>query len=550
MRWLLAPLAALSLLCGSPAVAQVHPHPSWPEIWYNPFGPADFLDMWTEDAPWPHAAKRVGYVTLVHWWLRQATDQQIMAIVDFAQAHRMKLDLDVEPILRYDTDTCGHTEGYTAPLDLPGTLAVLQRLNIRIDAITMDEPLWFGHYNPDPQDCDLSIPELVHRIRVNMAPIMAAYPGARLQEYEPIPGLTNASDWTELMSGFHAAIAAALGSPIRSVILDVNWDTPAWQDAMPRLRAFTDHENTGLGVIYDASTLDPSNAAWVAHAVSNFETVEGTLGIVPDLALFTSWTQFPNDNMPETTPTTLTWLIDNYFRERTAIQAQFLGAGARGTLKTQSGKPMVNATVNGYVPGVDFNQPLPTKTVQGVVPSNAVQGILGFRLNTECGCQGQNDVLVGQLQYQETQGGNSSYSFMVPPVDATFNGAIITGELVNGAMVTRVIASPTQAVYPNSGMFPVTANAQFSFTVPASTIGGVGWFGNAILVWIDGNGNGISRVTVEPDPGKRLVSSTTTAADGTFGLTQLPRVGPGAAPISIEYAGDATHRAVVWTPLQ
>jgi len=52
-----------------------------------------------------------------------------------------------------------------------------------------------------------------------------------------------------------------------------------------------------------------------------------------------------------------------------------------------------------------------------------------------------------------------------------------------------------------------------------------------------------------PDAGKRLMSSTTTAADGTFALPVVWRVGPGSAPITIEFAGDGTHRSVAWSPL-
>lgn len=94
----------------------------------------------------------------------------------------------------------------------------------------------------------------------------------------------------------------------------------------------------------------------------------------------------------------------------------------------------------------------------------------------------------------------------------------------------------------------MTPGATYTFTVPASTIGGQGWYGNVFLLWFDKNNNGISRVTWIPDPGKRLTSTTTTAADGTFQLPTLPRVGPATAPVTVEFPGDATHRSSGWSP--
>ena len=79
----------------------------------------------------------------------------------------------------------------------------------------------------------------------------------------------------------------------------------------------------------------------------------------------------------------MTWLVNRYFRIRTKIEAQFVGQGVHGRLtNVEDNKPLVNATIGGYIPGVDFSQPLPTTVIQGVVPPNADHALIGYRLKT------------------------------------------------------------------------------------------------------------------------------------------------------------------------
>jgi hypothetical protein len=550
MRWLLAPLLALSLLIGTGAAIPPDKTEFWPEIWFKPQTPLDWLNMWTDDAPWQLAAGRVNVLGVIHWWLLGATDQQILAMFDFAARHHMKVEMETEVITRFADQSCGLIEGYTPPGALAQEMAILKRLNLRLDILTMDEPVWDGHYYPDPQNCYLSIPDLVGRISSNIAPVLEQYPDIQIVEIEPIPGLTNFPDWRDIETGFRTALTQATGKPIRDIQLDVDWQSPAWAQPMRDMQKFTHEQSMGLGMYFNGLAYARSDAEWINSAARHMETVEGTMGIIPEQAIFATWNTHPAYNMPETSPTTQTWLIDHYFRKRTMLQVEFVGQGVRGKLTELDGRPVANAAINGYVPGVDFTLPLPTYVVQDVVPPAAAFGLLGYRLNAECLCQGVNDVLVGPIQYQETLGGGASFSFLYPPVPAVLNGMIVDGEWVGGTRVTRVIATPAQSFYPNSSLFPVTPNAQFTLTIPASTIGGEGWYGHVLMLWFDQNTNEVGSIITVPDAGKRLMSTATTAADGTFALKKLPRVGPGSAPVTVEFAGDDTYRAIVWSPLQ
>ncbi len=546
MRWPRTLLLALSCLpaLGSAASA------ADPQIWFNPHGTSDMMDMWTDDAPWPNAAKKVDVLEIVHWWLDTVTDQQVLEITNFAKQHHMKIDLEIEAVTRFPNQCGLGDEGYTAPGDLARQAGMLKRLGVKVDIMTMDEPMWFGHYASDPAACQLPVADLAANVAANMSAITALYPDIQLYEIEPIPAVTNFPTWRQDLAAFQIGLSQGLGKSVRGVQLDVGWETPAWQPAMQGMNSFVHQNNMTLG-IFEYATFDVrSNTEWINSAVQHIEYVEGTLGIVPEMAIFTTWSPYPQTSMPETSPTTLTWLINRYFRQRTVMTAQFVGAGAHGQLMDDAGQPIANATINAYVPGVDFSQPLPTRALQDVVPPNAAYGLIGYRLNVECNCAGYNDVLVGLLQYQEIQGGTRSYSYIFPFFPQNYSGVMVDAEWVGGVQVNRVIATPTQQLAANSAWFPVTPNATFTFTVPASTIGGEGWFGHAMVLWADANMNGITTNDyLVPDAGKRLMSSTTTAADGTFALPVVWRVGPGSAPITIEFAGDGTHRSVAWSPL-
>ena len=67
-----------------------------------------------------------------------------------------------------------------------------------------------------------------------------------------------------------------------------------------------------LGIIYNSTPFDTSDAAWINHAQAHFELVEGTMHIKPAQAIIETWTDFPRKMLPETSPDTLTNLVLRY----------------------------------------------------------------------------------------------------------------------------------------------------------------------------------------------------------------------------------------------
>ena len=399
MRWLRMPLLALSLLAGTGMTGR-HPNP---EVWFNPHVPLDMMQLWTDTAPWQQAAHNVQVLELVYWVMEQWTDAQVIEVTDFAKRHHMKILLSLEAIGFIPGNPCGTVEGYSSLAQMTDAAATLHRLGVKVDMISMDEPLEFGHYDTDPGACQLSVPALAANIATNISGILALYPNVAMYEIEPIPSVTNFPDWRQAMDQFQTLLWQATGHRMQGVETDTGWDTPGWVPALVGLQTFLHERNMRLGVI-EIPPIPPETTRMRLPRWSSTMNIWKALGIVPDFVDFTTWGLYPQYNMPETSPTAQTWEINRYFRVRTVLQAQFVGEGVQGKLTSEDGRPIAGATINGYVPGVDFFQPLPATVIQDVVPSYAVGGLMGVRLNLECSCDGLNDVLVGNFHHEGNPG--------------------------------------------------------------------------------------------------------------------------------------------------
>ncbi len=546
MRWTFAPLLALLLLSGLPRPTAA----GEPDIWFNPINHTDWLNLFVPNAPWPLAMTKVKVITLEPQWVWAATDAQILSIWNFVQQHHMRLNMDVQAVEKIPGDTCGaNSEGYTWVSDIQNALAPLVRLGVHLDSIHMDEPVNFGRYETAAAGgCNLSVVTLVQRTALILNLVIAAYPDIQVVEIEPVPDLTDQPDWLTSEIGFQAGLTQLIGRQIIGMQLDVNWQNPGWPAAVSAMDRYVHEKSMKLGIFCDGLDDPGTNAGWIAIAISSCDMVESQLGIVPDQVIFGTWTNFPTNDLPETSPTTQTWLINMYQWPRSHIQASFSGQSISGQLTLDGGKPIVGATVTGYVPGVNWSAPMPVVSSIGVVPSNAVAALIGVRLNVECRCNGPNDVLLGPITYQETANGSLQGGLTIPGTDQQNGQLLITSEHVGGQPVTRIIAPPGTQLAWNSATFPVTAGASFQFSAPANSVGGDGWYGNIIVIWLDVNGNGISRIFLVPDPGRVAVSTATTDQNGDFFLPNMPRVGPGSVPVSVRYDGAGQYRASIWTP--
>jgi hypothetical protein len=67
-----------------------------------------------------------------------------------------------------------------------------------------------------------------------------------------------------------------------------------------------------IGVIYNGTPQDTTDTAWIQDAQSHVRLIEDRLQWLPDRAIFQPWQPNPTHALPETTPDTLTHLVDFY----------------------------------------------------------------------------------------------------------------------------------------------------------------------------------------------------------------------------------------------
>jgi hypothetical protein len=549
-RFLLVPCLTLFLFIGLKASAQVPVKPvPHSEIWFTPQVPVDWLNMWTDDAPWQNAASKVKVIALEYTFIRQTTPAQLLQIAAFAKEHHIQLEIATDSVAKFQNQTCGGIEGYSFHGEILAAIQILQGLGIHLDWVDMDEPVWFGHYTPGPWGCVLSIPDLITDVALNMRDVLTAYPDIQMIELEPIPAVTDQPTWRQDLTQFRLGLAQTLGTAVHFVHADLEWNDPTWQTSLVTFNQYLREQNVGLGIFFNASSTQTTDQAWINAAAANMDTIEGQLGIIPAHAHFSTWNPNPTHNMPETSPLTQTWLINRFVNVPSVLQVQFSGTSANGKLTTFQGRPIANATIQGFIPGVSFSQPLPVTVQTGIVPATATSMILGIRINTECSnCNGLNDLLLGSIQYAETAGGSAQGTLSPPTWPLTQNGAIVGGQLIGGTIVSRIITQPGQYFLWNSNTFPVTPGATFQLSIPAGTVDGLGWSGNIDIIWISGAGASIPRLLVVPPVGKTLKSTAVTAADGTFQLLNMPRETYERNPVTVQYNGSGIHRSATWSP--
>jgi hypothetical protein len=520
------------------------------EIWFNPNTPLDWRQMFTPTAPWQMAANQVNVMEIEPFYLLEAGDPELLNLLRFIQLHHMKVDVDVESIAKLPGACMGTTEGYRTPAEIRAAADHLLRLGFEVNYIHIDEPLWFGHYDPEAAACQFAAPDLASHVAQNINQFIADYPDVQVVEIETFPNLVYNLDWQAVLDEFQNLVAQQIGRKIQGVQLDVNWNDPGWAPSMVMFDQFLRQRNQKLGVIYDGTGAENSSLSWMTRARNAFETVEGYMGLRPAQVIFASWYPFPQYNMPETDPTAQTWLIDSYARTRTTLSVYSPALGANGLLTTEDGTPIPNATIQLIRRGVIPPEPLPVFTLMDTVPAGATQALIGVRMNSECSCQGNNDILLGAITYQETAGGSLSAQYSFPFNIPVYYGVTIYNELSGTTPVLRFIMTPDQSVLLNSPFFPVTPGAHFTLSAPTGTVGGNGWYGNIVVIWADANGNGVGRGYIIPNNGVEVLDTEVTDANGKFTLARSPPAinFTGSSPVTVQYPGDATHFPSGWAP--
>jgi hypothetical protein len=541
VRTLLSVVALLLLLAPGSVRCQ--------EIWFGPrtpdygvIGVRDWAELFKPTSQWNQLAGQVQVFLAADGFYRITPDDQLQAIAANAASHHIALAMEIGAITKRPNEPCGDGEGYIDRAVVPLVISKLTRLGIRLEIVRMDGPTWFGHY----QKCKLPVAELGPLVAETLRPFLQAFPGLVVGDVVPPQALAQSPDWRATYLTFKRDLEAAIGRKLAFVHMDVNWREPDWPADIAAMERLAHGAGMKFGVIYNGDSLSPTDEAWVAEAKTHFDELETRYGLIPDQAVFHTWNDHPTHVFPETSNASHSYLVALYRLPRTRLTVQRNATGVQGRLARATGQPVPGARIAIEVLGDDPNNPPPVRTVSGIVPSQARFAILGLRVNSECFCSGENDLLLGPLSYRETAGGSVRYEYRYTTPPRSEAGLALTPAA--DRLLVRLKVAPSRNFGFNSPAFPVTPGARFQLQVPLGALGGSGMFGTATVVWLDARQQGFMRDDIRVGNDAAPIAAAVTDASGNFAAALPENAHWRQRPLLLHYAGSAALRAAYAAP--
>ena len=229
------------------------------QIWLGPRSPGtagggaeDWSSLFQPAKPWSDVALHIQVFMVTAGYVMTAPDADLRAMGADLTARHIGLAIPIQSIALVAGEACGHEEGYGPPGDSARTAARLAALGVPLRYIRLDEPLWFGHYDPNPQSCHLPAAEFARRVGLNVREYLHYFPDLVLGTVETVPGASAAPDWAANFHAFQQALAADTGKRLMFMHSDVNWRLPHWAASLKSMAAFAHSQGLQFGVIYNA----------------------------------------------------------------------------------------------------------------------------------------------------------------------------------------------------------------------------------------------------------------------------------------------------------
>jgi hypothetical protein len=308
------------------------------QIWFTPqAAPAntplhsadDFIELFQPNAPWQKAASQVTVFKLYSSYLGHAPQAEINVIVaDLNRRHiPIALETGVINVNFNPRPACGGlglVEGYGTVAEAKAISQKVKTAGGIIQYIAMDEPLWYGHYykaQPGKQPgCQTPLPELINLIAPTLQAYQDEFPNISLGEIEPT-GIASQPNWRADITAWATLFRTRLGRPLAFMHLDIPIDRP--QDIAAAVDFFhfmetlkQEKDLEAVGIIYNGGPKDQTDQAWVASARSHIQLFEDQNHLRPDQAIIQSWSANPTHAMPDSSPDTLTGLVNYYSQHR------------------------------------------------------------------------------------------------------------------------------------------------------------------------------------------------------------------------------------------
>jgi hypothetical protein len=520
-----------------------------PQIWLgpqapsSPIGPPDYYDLFTNNAPWQHAARGTQVFKLYGPWLDgQATDEQIQQIVSNLQRRGMGIAFEAPPLAA--TEVCTHViEGFGyQPLGHNVSLRIKQAGGT-VDYADLEHPFDAVTFSGAPPECSYSAERAAQEVAVYVQGVRSVFPDVRIGAIE------TANHSVEAVADWVNAYLSVIGKDLDYFSLDVDYSRPNWAKEARAIEDYLRGRGIEFGIFYRGDENDTSSAEWIAKAEQRFVEYEAIAGGRPDRAIFQSWHPYPDHVLPESDPSAFTYLIDRYSRPRTklTLNAQTTSTGGltlSGTLTDDHGAPIPKANVSLNMTPLDGPGVMAEYTLSDIVPEGATQADVGYRVNMECdNCSGVADFTLYEVHYTQGKGDsnyvpNWKFANGLQGWDAWGEGG--TWQLVPNdqgpGSALHVTAQPGQTTAINSTNFNVIAGQPFAVTFVARVAPSSEGSGYFSLVFL-GTDQEIQRFKIPLQTKSVQLGKVTTGGSGAFEF-QVSAAPAGSTLFQAWYAGD------------
>ena len=273
------------------------------------------MQLFEPDAPWQRAQANVSVFGFTKRFILESSDAELSAIAKTLEAHHIKIAVQATPLIA--TKRCGlGSESFGPPDDMAGIALKLKRAGVDLSYLDMDEPLYFGFFwngRPPIIACHLPIEEVARETAAKLQAVRKVFPHVIIGDIEPM-GITPSFEvaWIKDIALWMDAYQRAMGEPLGFLQADVVWQSPSWPLILTNVASMLHARKVPLGIIYNSTPFDTSDVSWIDDAQAHFELVEGRMHIKPDQAVIETWTDFPRQILPDSTPDSLTNLVLRY----------------------------------------------------------------------------------------------------------------------------------------------------------------------------------------------------------------------------------------------
>jgi hypothetical protein len=389
-------------------------------------GSPDFMNLFQIGVPWSGPLSKINVVKLYTQAFEFASDADLTHIFTYLNQNNIALAIEYPPISSNNASCFG--EGVMGATNATIIANRIKRLGGTLSYVAMDEPLdfYFNAMSTNMPNCPFSsIQGLAQNVAKTYFAFKDIFPNVQMGDIECY--FQDVVDVTQYATWF-AAFKAATGVPLAFFHDDAMIETNIWQQRTPTVRQALLAASIPYGLIRNGYGTETTDIQWMAIAESRVQ-IYNSLGLpAPDQNVFQTWAPHPTYVLPQTSPTSLTFLVEYLFPPvPTSIEPSSMAIfsylnNATGDYYFASSQ----TSIAGYTfQGVGLNLFTSGGGTRQAIYSCLLSNTNDHFLSNSSSCEGQ--IVIGLLGYSETSFNTQAANVLYRCVNGNLHMETISG---------------------------------------------------------------------------------------------------------------------------